>query len=158
MRNVTLCLIFREMDGKRQVCLALKKRGFGQGLFNGFGGKVNEAEGETIEQATVRELKEESGVCARIEDLEKFCEIEFEFPHKQEWNQRMHVFCARKHEGNPAETEEMQPEWFSVGQIPLEKMWDADKQWLPKVLDGKKFNARAVYDEKMALKEFKFKE
>jgi 8-oxo-dGTP pyrophosphatase MutT (NUDIX family) len=38
--------------------VGLKKRGFGQGKWNGFGGKVEA--GETIEAAAARELKEES--------------------------------------------------------------------------------------------------
>ena len=50
---LTLCLILK--DGK--MLLGMKKRGFGMGNWNGFGGKVQE--GETIEDATKRELLEE---------------------------------------------------------------------------------------------------
>lgn len=38
-----------------QLLLGYKKRGIGQGLFNGFGGKVEP--GETSAQAALRELK-----------------------------------------------------------------------------------------------------
>ena len=43
-----------------KVLLGMKKRGFGQGRWNGFGGKLHE--GETIEQAAKRETFEEAGV------------------------------------------------------------------------------------------------
>ena len=38
----------------------MKKRGFGKGKWNGFGGKVEE--GECIEDSAVRELEEECGL------------------------------------------------------------------------------------------------
>jgi 8-oxo-dGTP pyrophosphatase MutT (NUDIX family) len=42
------------------ILLAKKRRGFCQGNFNGIGGKLNP--GETVEDAVVRETKEEIGV------------------------------------------------------------------------------------------------
>ena len=56
MRVCTLVII---NDGER-VLLGMKKRGFGQGRWNGFGGKV--APGETIDAAASRELREEAGI------------------------------------------------------------------------------------------------
>ena len=40
---------------KDKVLLAMKKRGFGAGKWNGVGGKVKD--GETIKQAAIRERK-----------------------------------------------------------------------------------------------------
>ena len=54
--------LFREEEGERQLLLGRKKRGFGEGKWNGFGGKLEP--GETVEEAAVRELQEESGVTA----------------------------------------------------------------------------------------------
>ncbi len=42
------------------ICLAMKKRGFGVNRWNGVGGKVEEK--ETIETAAKREVKEEAGI------------------------------------------------------------------------------------------------
>ena len=56
MTLLKLTLVFVSRDG--QVLLGLKKRGFGEGLWNGFGGKVNE--GETILEGAIRELNEEA--------------------------------------------------------------------------------------------------
>ena len=53
--------------GKR-VLLGMKKRGFGAGMWNGFGGKVEL--GETVEEGARRELEEETGwragTCERL--------------------------------------------------------------------------------------------
>ena len=53
---LTLCIVHQHP----QVLLGMKKRGFGEGRWNGFGGKVHE--GETIEEATKRELEEETSI------------------------------------------------------------------------------------------------
>lgn len=55
--NLVFCL--RE---NRHVLLGMKKRGFGKGKWNGFGGKVEQ--GETMVESAVRELKEEAGITA----------------------------------------------------------------------------------------------
>ena len=68
---LTLVLVF---DNTR-ILLGLKKRGFGEGRWNGFGGKVED--GESIEEAAYRELTEESGVSAK--KLTKRGELVFEF-------------------------------------------------------------------------------
>lgn len=47
---LTLCIIHQE----NKVLIGMKKRGFGEGRWNGFGGKVQE--NETIEEAAKREL------------------------------------------------------------------------------------------------------
>ena len=74
MRNATLMLIVDE----NKILLGMKKRGFGEGKWNGFGGKVNE--GETIEEAAIREMKEEAGVIVDKNHMEKVAELCFTFP------------------------------------------------------------------------------
>jgi 8-oxo-dGTP diphosphatase len=44
---------------RRRILLGLKHRGFGQGMYNSFGGKVEA--GESIAASAVRELREETG-------------------------------------------------------------------------------------------------
>jgi 8-oxo-dGTP diphosphatase/2-hydroxy-dATP diphosphatase len=60
---LTLCLIVKD----DRVLLGMKKRGFGMGKWNGFGGKLHD--GESIEDATRRETLEECGVI--INTMEK---------------------------------------------------------------------------------------
>ena len=53
----TLVMIMDETN--KRVLLGMKKRGFGQGWWNGFGGKLQQ--NETTEECAVRETKEECG-------------------------------------------------------------------------------------------------
>ena len=139
MRDVTLCYL---VDNEN-VLLAMKKRGFGVGKWNGFGGKVEP--GESIEDAMIREAFEETSVKLDKSNLSKVAVIDFFFPHKPEWDQKVHVFTAKKWNGYPAESEEMRPEWFPIKNFPIDKMWPDDPHWLPHILDGKKVRASFVF-------------
>ncbi len=145
MRNSTLLFLIKKSSvGKiTDICLAMKKRGFGMGRWNGTGGKVNE--GESIEDATVRETEEEIGVkIDDVSDLHKVAELAFTFATKPEWNQMVHVYFAEKWSGDIVESEEMKPQWFNVSNIPFKDMWPDDIFWLPKVLGGDKVKASKV--------------
>jgi len=132
MRDVTL--IFLRRGG--EVLLAMKKRGFGAGKWNGPGGKADP--GETPEQAAIRECQEE--ICVTPATIQKVGELEFYMPHDATFpGHRAHIFTATSWEGQPAETEEMRPQWFKTDAIPYDKMWSDDILWLPLVLDGKQF-------------------
>ena len=67
---LTLCVVHEHP----RVLLGMKKRGFGEGRWNGFGGKVQE--GETIEGAAKRELLEEAGVS--LGSIERVGRLDFE--------------------------------------------------------------------------------
>lgn len=144
MRNATLMLIVDE----NKILLGMKKRGFGEGKWNGFGGKVNE--GETIEEAAIREMKEEAGVIVDKNHMEKVAELCFTFPFvpkEKKFDQLVHVFVITQWNGNPAESEEMLPKWFEHKEIPYTSMWNDDIIWLPKVLAGEKLKADFVFGE-----------
>ncbi len=150
MRDATLCFPVR--GGK--VLLGMKKRGFGEGKFNGFGGKVEE--GESVEEAALREMREEVGLNAA--ELLKVGELEFVFPHADGWDQLVHVFLVEEWDGEPRETEEMRPEWFPKASVPFHKMWEDDPHWLPLVLAGEKVDARFVFaEDNESVEEIKFK-
>ncbi len=140
-RQATLCLVIGK--GKNKILLGMKKRGFGQGKYNGFGGKVKE--NETIEQAALREFQEESELKTDLGSLKKVAEMDFFFPHEPRFDQTVHTFLVEKWAGEPRETEEMAFEWFDMDKIPYSKMWDDDKYWLPKVIDGKILKAKFVF-------------
>ncbi|MBU1148918.1 8-oxo-dGTP diphosphatase [Patescibacteria group bacterium] len=135
MIDNSLCLLIKK-DGNqiKEICLAMKKRGFGSGYWNGSGGK-QEAQDKTIEDTLLRETQEEIGV--KMTDFQKVGILDFYFKENPEWNQRMHIYLCDKWQGKPTETEEMKPQWFTVDQIPYGKMWLDDIYWLPKVLEGK---------------------
>lgn len=136
---LTLCLAVE--DGK--VLLGMKKRGFGAGRWNGFGGKVEP--GETIEAAAKREMLEECGVS--IEEMEKVGIHEFEFEKNRGEILEVHVFRVGIWSGEPEETEEMRPEWFAFSDIPYDEMWPDDRYWLPIFFEGKRFRTRFLFGE-----------
>uniref|UniRef100_A0A8C4TFI2 Oxidized purine nucleoside triphosphate hydrolase n=1 Tax=Erpetoichthys calabaricus TaxID=27687 RepID=A0A8C4TFI2_ERPCA len=96
--NKLLTLVLVVQPGR--VLLGMKKRGFGAGRWNGFGGKVQP--GETIEQAAKRELFEESSLTC--DTLEKIGQIKFEFVGETEIMD-VHIFRADTYQGEPAESE-----------------------------------------------------
>lgn len=153
LKQVTLCLLIKE----DKVLLAMKKRGWGVGKWNGVGGKLNP--GETLEQASIRETEEEIGVTPL--DLTRVATLNFFFPKAPEdknWNQQVCVFLVTKWQGEPEESEEMKPEWFPKNNIPLEEMWDADTHWMSAVLEGKLLKAKFIYDNNQKLETFEINE
>jgi 8-oxo-dGTP pyrophosphatase MutT (NUDIX family) len=127
---LTLCFL---RDGNR-LLLGMKKRGYGAGRWNGFGGKVEA--GETIEEAARRELLEEAGV--RASALERRGILYFQ-TDDDPVRLAVHVFLAARWDGEPAETEEMRPEWHRTDSLPFDDMWPDDRHWMPSFLAGHYF-------------------
>ena len=157
-RQATLCLLIREnpvpkrrsslnkieRQPDKEILLAMKKRGFGTGKWNGVGGKIDPKKGDkNIVDTAIRETKEEIGV--RVKELDKVAVLNFRFPYKKEWDQDVHVFLVKDWEGEPIESEEMFPKWFKASEIPFDETWDDDKYWLPQVLKGKRLKADFVF-------------
>ncbi len=137
-KTLTLVYLLRE----ESVCLGYKKRGFGEGMWNGYGGKLEE--GESILDASVRELKEESLVDVSKENLEQVAVVEFFFEDGK--HLEVHSFFVRTWNGEPTETEEMKPQWFLFSDIPYEKMWADDPYCLPRLLAGEKLRGKVWFD------------
>ncbi len=132
MRTSTLCFLLK--DG--QILLAMKKRGFGEGKWNGVGGKANE--GENIEHAALREMEEEIGVAAQESDLKPMGLLHFHSAENEKLNWDVHVFFLHAWHGDPRESEEMRPRWYPISHLPFEDMWPDDKHWLPHMLAREK--------------------
>tara|TARA_B100001179_G_C18499264_1_gene363553 strand:- start:17 stop:523 length:507 start_codon:yes stop_codon:yes gene_type:complete len=136
---MTLCIVTQDS----RILLGMKKRGFGAGRWNGFGGKVHE--GESVETAARRELEEEVGLQAK--EIEKVAVITFTHEMGREDVIECHVYHVTDFSGQPVESEEMEPDWFGYDEIPYGQMWVDDEQWLPYVLVGQKFTARFHMDK-----------
>lgn len=135
-RITTLCILHDE----QRVLLAMKKRGFGAGRWNGYGGKVLPA--ESIEESAIREVLEESGM--QVEELQSAGVLTFDMPDEQLFIEA-HLFRIKKYSGDPSESEEMKPNWFDHSLVPYEKMWADDNIWLPHFLKGKNVKAHFTF-------------
>lgn len=143
LRDSTLLFLIKKTNGEiTDICLAMKKRGFGMNRWNGVGGKVNQGV-ESIAEATIREAKEE--ILVEVKSLDKVAELEFYFLHNSNFNQLVHVYFTEEWLGEPQESEEMRPEWFKVNKIPFDKMWADDIFWLPEVLKGNLIKASFTF-------------
>ena len=114
-----LTLLMVVQDGK--VLLGYKKRGFGEGMWNGFGGKVEP--GETPTEGALRELREEA--CIDATDATERGVVTFVYDD-QPRPMRVHIFHASRFSGEPTETDEMRPHWFNLDAVPFDKMWPDD--------------------------------
>jgi len=143
MKKVTtLCTVF--IGGR--ILLGMKKRGFGEGWWNGFGGKVQP--GETIEAAAIRECQEEAGITPTTISPRATFNFHFEdSPDEIE----VHVFLVEVFTGEPQESEEMRPQWFALDEIPYKQMWADDPYWLPQILAGKQLEATFWFKDIRAL-------
>jgi 8-oxo-dGTP diphosphatase/2-hydroxy-dATP diphosphatase len=142
MKKTLMTLGYLIKDGR--VLLGYKKKGFGQGRWNGFGGKVEA--GEDIKAAAAREIIEECGVAPA--GLDEGGVLEFKFRVDPAEVFEVYVFRTFDFSGEPAESEEMRPRWFEFENIPFTQMWDDDQYWLKQFLvSGKKVKADFLFDD-----------
>ena len=144
---LTLCIVHQD----DRVLLGMKKRGFGMGKWNGFGGKVQE--NESIEAAAKRELFEEANI--QVQELEQLGLLDFSWSKNPDQILQVNIFKATQFTGIPTETEEMKPEWFSIKDIPYEKMWADDIHWIPLFLENKKFKGNFIFDDNNNVLEYR---
>lgn len=143
-RQATLMFLIKD----DKILLAMKKRGFAEGKWNGMGGKSSK-EDKTILDTAIRETKEEIDVIPI--DPKKVATLNFYFLDGKDWNQQVTVYLTKKWSGRPKETEEMKPRWFKIKDIPYDKMWEDDIYWLPQVLNGNTIEGEFLFnsDQKM---------
>ncbi len=139
-----LCLLTRiGGDGQRQVLLGHKKTGFGTGKIVGLGGHVEP--GESPADAAAREVKEEAGIDVPPAALHEAAYVTFLFPVCPRWDMTVSIFTGADWTGEAAETAEITPEWFPVTGLPLDRMWDDARYWLPRILAGERVRATFTY-------------
>lgn len=126
-------------DGDR-LLLMHKKQGLGAGKVNAPGGRIDP--GETALDAVVRESIEE--VHMTPNQPQKRGELFFQF--KDGYKLHGEVFFATSFSGTPTETDEADPFWCTIEDIPYHDMWEDDRYWLPLALEGTAFKAYFIFD------------
>lgn len=147
MQLYTLVYLIKD----HQILLAMKKRGRGEGFWNGAGGKPEP--GETIEQAMIRECQEEIGVTPL--KYEKVAIQDWVFANGQSDGQ-CHTYLCSQWQDEPAESEEMAPQWFGIDQIPYDKMWPSDSICLPLLLNGQRSRIELTINDDNSIAAAKF--
>lgn len=140
----TLLYVFREDELGRQVLLGRKIRGLGLGMIMAPGGHVEP--GEPVVSAAVREAQEEVGVTVAECDVERVAVLTYRFPSRPDLDAVVHAFCASRWTGAVRCSDELDPIWFPVSELPLDEMWDDERYWLPRALAGERVTAEFIYD------------
>ena len=129
------------LKDRDQVLLIRKKRGHGAGKINGPGGKVDQ--GETPLQAALRETREETGIEVRHATL--MAEFRFVDLIAEQWYG--YVFIAEGWHGSLQETDEADPFWCPIAELPFAEMWEDDRFWLPRLLSGERLRGDFLFDD-----------
>ena len=139
LNKITATLVIVEDVEKNTLLMIKHNRGVNNGFYNFPGGKLDI--GETPEEGAKREVKEETGL--EISNLKNIGLLDF-----PTMNFEVNVFYSKKFCGRLIENaEEVNVFWQDKNLIPLNKMRDADKIWVPIALSGKKINHRFFYDK-----------
>ncbi|VVC40782.1 NUDIX hydrolase domain,NUDIX hydrolase domain-like,NUDIX hydrolase, conserved site,7,8-dihydro-8- [Cinara cedri] len=134
---MTLTMILKN----NEILLGMKNRGIGKGKWNGFGGKVEP--NETIDDAAIREVKEECGL--DVISIEKIGIIEFEYSGSKELLEG-HIYLCKLFSGEIIESDEMAPiKWYKIEDTPCDKMWIDHKFWFPMIQKQIPFKAHFKY-------------
>jgi 8-oxo-dGTP pyrophosphatase MutT (NUDIX family) len=154
-KEYSLVVITEPSGAGRRILLGEKHRGFGKGMYNSFGGKIEP--GESDVESAKRELEEETGICVPIERMaqSKLGTLWFTFEDSPTEIVvhvfRINVSCddSTTSSGERDESifridpsvirgcDEITPVWFpDWHEIPMHDMFADDSVWLTRVLSS----------------------
>ncbi len=129
---MNICTLIFPMRGNK-VLLGVKRKKILSGLLTGPGGKPEN--GESIHDCAVRELYEESGL--RALELCASGRVEITGNGGDMDHVVIHVFTCSQFLGKPKDTHEMGDyNWYSIHDLPWDRMRASDREWLPQILAG----------------------
>ena len=130
-RNLIIVAAAVLVDGKRCVLLAQRPAGkVMAGLWEFPGGKVNP--GETPEAALARELREELGIDARMQDLAPFTFASHSYP---DFHLLMPLYLCRRWSGTPTPREGQRLAWVRTDSLAEYPMPPADQPLIARLHD-----------------------
>ena len=148
-KKMTLAYLIK--DGKWLMLLRNKKENdINEGKWIGVGGKVEE--GESVEQAAIREIEEETGYI--VDDIEYCGEVLFLYDIAPA--ERIYVYQSRNFHGEEIECTEGSLSWIKEEDIMDLSLWEGDRIFLKKMMEGNiPFHIMLHYDENAKLVEVK---
>ena len=126
------------------ILLGRHKKGRSKGFLNGYGGKVKAD--ETLKDCAIRELREESTIKVDEDDLKPHGTVLFK--HVQNfWGSTLVYLYSFQWDGvMPNETEVARPIPYYLHEIPISGIQEADRLFLPLILEKKHFTMCIEFD------------
>lgn len=135
---------------KNQIWLAEKKRNFGTGKLNGYGGKVQS--GETITKCILRELEEETSLNLDENEIVYLGYIDYHDLDRKE-RRIVYIYTTIATDKCPTESEEMgNPKKYTLKGVPYQNMWPDTIFWLHLVFNQRFFKIKFVLKNKAVKK------
>jgi len=132
----TKAVLVEVVDEKnKQILLIRNAEGTSKGLWNGFGGKIEE--GETPCEGAKRELFEEAGLTMRSITYQGALTAFLSgavFPSFM-----LYVFSSKEFTGRIKGDGKSELRWFPLNALPYITLWHDDAVWLPYLLAGRKW-------------------
>lgn len=127
--KVAAGIIKREIDGRGEILTTQRGYGAYKDWWEFPGGKIEE--GESSEEALVREIQEELGVTVQVEEF--LCSVEYDYP---EFHLSMDCFFCHVEDGEIKLLEHEAAKWLSKETLNSVKWLPADIDVLEKIKEA----------------------
>ena len=144
----SVCCYLKKGDSYLLLYRNKKKNDYNQNKWIGVGGHIEE--GETPNQAAIREIKEETGL--DVHSLECAGEVLFVYDGYQEL---MYIYEVVDFSGSLIECDEGELSWIPIKDIYDYPMWEGDKAFLPLLINHAPYFKMTLIYENDVLKEVK---
>ena len=140
-------LIYLERNNQYLMLYRNKKKiDVNKGKYIGVGGHVEI--NETIEEALIREVKEETGLL-----LNSYIKRGIVIFVLNGYEEEMHVFTSEDFSGNLIECNEGELSWVDKNKLMSLNLWEGDKYFLEKLINNKEyFKMKLIYENDVLLK------
>lgn len=140
-------LIYLERNNQYLMLYRNKKKiDVNKGKYIGVGGHVEI--NETIEEALIREVKEETGLL-----LNSYIKRGIVIFVLNGYEEEMHVFTSVDFSGNLIECNEGELSWVDKNKLMSLNLWEGDKYFLEKLINNEEcFKMKLIYENDVLLK------